>query len=506
MRPHIHTSGIPADLHRFLLMQALEVSHDATALIDMDGRVTYANAAAGDLLGCSPYEVTGRFLWDMMDDPGLVAQMLETTLEHGQWRGKVGIRRQNESISMPWRTALIQSREGEVLGILSIAGQPISQREMAERLARFEHQRRLGEMAAGIAHSASQVLTVILGRTEMLGTQGLPPQVEGEVRSIAEAAQKGIELIGRLQKGTSETPSGPLEVIDLNEAVHACIETARPKWKDQPQRDGYRIEIALELHAMHRISGRMLDVHEVLINLIFNAVEAMPEGGALRIGTRDDAGGVCLEVADTGIGMDRQTLARLGELFFTTKKEGHGIGLATCYRILKDMSGTLDIDSAPGKGTTFVLRFPAVHRDVSESAEPPVASFPTQAEKLEPASPQAPIRRCTILVIEDEENIRYFLTQLLAGHEVDAVAEGAAGLALCREKRYDVVLIDLALPDMNGVVVAQKLKGICPDVPLVLMTGWGQVSEDTARHFQAILPKPFTIQDLHQLLAKLVVE
>lgn len=493
-------------MHRFLLMQAMEISHDATALIDMDGRITYANSAAGDLLGCRPYEVAGRFLWDMMDDPALVARMLETTLEHGQWHGKVGIRRQNESISMPWRTALIQSREGEVLGILSIAGQPLSQKEMADRLSRFEHQRRLGEMAAGIAHSASQLLTVILGHTQLLDTQGLPSAAEKEVRSIAEAAQKGIELVGRLQKGASETSSGPLEAIDLNQAVQTCIETSRPKWKDQPQRDGYHIEIALDMHARHMVSGRMLDLHEVLINLIFNAVEAMPEGGILRIGTRDDAGGVCIEVADTGIGMNQQTRERLGELFFTTKKNGHGIGLATCYRIVKEMSGTLDIESAPGKGTTFSLRFPAVDLEISALPEPQSDPLQMQAEEAESPLPQVPLRLCTVLVIEDEENIRYFLTQLLADHQVDAVGEGAAGLALYREKRYDMVLIDLALPDMNGVAVAQKLRAVCSDVPLVLMTGWGRISEDTARHFQAILHKPFTIQHLHRLMAKLVAE
>jgi CheY-like chemotaxis protein len=243
-----------------------------------------------------------------------------------------------------------------------------------------------------------------------------------------------------------------------------------------------------DLKTSRLIAGHSGGVEGVLMNLIFNAVDAMPQGGRINIRTYDEGDWVCMSVSDTGTGMDQKTRERLGELFFTTKTNGHGIGLATCFRTVRDLSGTIEVESAPGKGSTFLLRFPALAQIHSDPIPAPVGSTTS----------------CRILVIDDEISIQSFLLQALSKHVVDAVGDGETGLDMFRENPYDVVFIDLSLPGIDGVAVAQHMRTLSDNVSLVLMTGWEKLSEETNAHFHAVLNKPFSLHALIGLVNDLL--
>ena len=363
----------PVEMHRFLFAQAMEISQDMAAVIDLEGRITYANPAVGKVLQCRSYEVSGRFLWDVLEDVDQVAQIMEATLEYGQWQGEVAfVARGDRRVPVLLRTVLVQFKGGEILGVVGMGWDLRQQREMGEQLAHFERQRLLGEMAAGVAHNFNNILTVVLGYAEILDQdERLLPEVRDNIRMILRAAEKGAELVRRIQRGAKGTSGSAPVSIDLNTVVRDCIESTRPRWKNQATSEGRTVEIESELQATRSVDGRASEVDEVLTNLIFNAVDAMPEGGRIRVRTWDEGERVCVAVSDTGVGMDRETQRKLGELFFTTKGDkGHGLGLAVCYRIVAQMAGQIEVESVPDEGTTFTLRFPAGKKGAASMSPP----------------------------------------------------------------------------------------------------------------------------------------
>lgn len=341
--------------HRFWVTQTLEVSNDVATLVDMDGRIRYANPIAGEVMGCNPSEMTGRFLWDIINDSAQVAHIMETTLEYGQWRGEIELNHPQEPVPLQWRSTAIQSRSGELLGTAHLGGKRISQKEILDRLASTERQRLLGELTAGVVHSLNQVFTAIHGYASLMQLNPLPSSVESNLHSLLSATENGIAFVKRIQGDHPSTPKG---AINLNHIVQACVKTTQPKWKDEVNKKGHTIDVVLDLQADHKMTGSAPFLDEVLMNLIFNATDAMPNGGTLSIATHQDQNWGYVSVSDTGVGMDQETLNRLGELFFTTKADGHGIGLATCYHLIDQMMGHLQVNSTINKGTTFTLRIP----------------------------------------------------------------------------------------------------------------------------------------------------
>ena len=479
----------PREAHRFLFSQAMEICDDTAIIIDLEGRITYANPATEKLLGCGRQEVAGQFLWDQLTDLDQIGDILETTLHYGQWGGEVVWRtREGAAVPARLRTVLVQTKEGEILGIVGIGWSLASQREMEAQLVRIERQRLLGEMASGVAHNFNNVLIGILGYAQLLDEhEGLPPDARQMARILRSSAETASQLVRRIQMSARGGPQAAPEPVDLNEAVEECVEASRPKWKNQAESEGRTVEVETDLTATRPVDGRASEVGEVLTNLVFNAVDAMPDGGRIRVRTWDEGERVCLSLADTGVGMEREALRRLGELFFTTKGEqGQGLGLAVCYRIVEGMSGRIDVQSVPGRGTTFTLRFPPGT----------AAAVP---DRPSPELERGPIPR-RILVIEDDEQIQDFLESALSECDVDLAGNGETGVSLFREGLHDAILVDLSMPGMSGVDVAHQVRAIHPEARIVLMTGWDAPPEGTEDLFDAILRKPFTVSELKRCL------
>ena len=300
-----------------------------------------------------------------------------------------------------------------------------------------------------------------------------------------------------------------LESIDLNALVHEVVDLTRARWSAMPQERGIVIDLNMNLAAgLPKLRGAEQEIRDALTNLIFNAVDAMPEGGTLTIrtwSTEDGASSstrgrsVMLQVADTGIGMKPETRARCLEPFFTTKGErGTGLGLAMVYGMVQRHDAELEITSEIGQGTTIRIQFPALGFVV-----------PAAKESVVIAAPTAPLR---ILIVDDDPLVIESLQAALQAdrHVVTPAANGQAGIdafvaAHANGATFDVVISDLGMPYVDGRQVAAAVKMHSPFIPVILLTGWGNqmLSDGEApQHVDRVLSKPPKLRELRAALAE----
>ena len=384
-------------------------------------------------------------------------------------------------------------------------------RQTQEELVRSEKLRGLGQMAAGVAHDLNNTLAVILGQAELLRSRITDPETREGLGTLERAADDGAHVVRRLQDFARQRARVPLGTVDLAGVIRETVEITRPRWKDEPQREGCRIEVRMLLDPLPPILGHAAEIREVLTNLIFNAVDAMPSGGALTIaahrgaetGGREPTPGkrggptedraIVVTVTDTGMGMTDAVRQRMFDPFYTTKGvQGVGLGLSVAYSIMERHGGAITATSAPGQGTTVTLRFRAAG---AAAARP---------------GPQAggQVSPCRILLIDDDPAVRTTLTSLLtaAGHTVQKAEGGAEGVALFRATAVDVVLTDLGMPEVTGWDVARLVKAERAEVPVILLTGWGDQlpQELTEGLVDCVLAKPYRIQEIQAVLRDLV--
>jgi signal transduction histidine kinase len=361
------------------------------------------------------------------------------------------------------------------------------------QLVATERLKALGQMAAGVAHDLNNALAVILGTAQMAlrrphGSPELVKEFRGALETIDGVAQQAAEAIRRIQDYTRIRKDSGRASVNLNAVVNEAIEMTRPKWKEEAEARGRSIRVQFTPSDLPPIWATLYELTQVVGNLIFNAVEAMPAGGTLTFRTFADGNRVALEVADTGLGMSEQTRKRLFEPFYTTKTNGQGLGTSIVYGIVSRHDGTIDVQSREGKGTTFRITFPAL-LEAPAVAEPVVASVPAGG------------RSVRILLVDDDDLVRDMLQTALssAGHDVSASADGAHALAALARERFDLVITDLSLPGMSGFDIARGVKRAGPEIPVVLLSGWAiqQDSQEVrAAGVDFVLGKPCTIDAL----------
>ena len=234
-------------------------------------------------------------------------------------------------------------------------------------MVRLERLRALGEMSAGISHNLNNMLTGILGPAQMIQTATDDPEVLADVDTILTSAQRAGDLSKRLYRA-ARGESDHTEPVPVNEVVAQVVRTATPKWKDTPEARGISIDVITNLEDVPPILGTKSGLHDILTNLLFNAVDALPDGGTVVIGSEPVEKRIRLTVTDTGIGMDTETRKRAFDPFFTTKMDtGTGLGLATVYGTVSQWGGTVEVESTPGVGTTFTIHLPAWKAALAET-------------------------------------------------------------------------------------------------------------------------------------------
>jgi CheY-like chemotaxis protein len=279
--------------------------------------------------------------------------------------------------------------------------------------------------------------------------------------------------------------------VMLNRVVKQAATLTQPKWKDQAQANGAQITLRVETTDTIPVRADESALRELLTNLIFNAVDAMPKGGPIFLRTRMEDGCGVLEITDSGTGMTEETRLRCLEPFYSTKGErGTGLGLAMVFGIVQRHQGSIDITSELGRGTTFIIRLPLFEDAVASRPETAVVNTGPCLE---------------ILVVDDEPQVREVLTGLLhaEGHHCETAGHAAEGIHRFRERRFDMVIADKAMPGMSGDQMALSIKSIAPGVPFVLLTGFGSFLRGTdLPGVDVIASKPITRAGLREAVEK----
>jgi CheY-like chemotaxis protein len=279
--------------------------------------------------------------------------------------------------------------------------------------------------------------------------------------------------------------------VELNAVLTGALEITEPKWRIQPMAEGRVIELVSDLQPIPAITANPAELREVVTNLVFNAVDAMPEGGTITVRTRTDADGVIMEFADTGTGMPDHVREQCLEPFFTTKgKQGTGLGLPMVAGIVKRHGGEMEIDSVAGVGTTIRIRLPFMEEG---SAAPTV---------IEPPAPQ-PMK---ILLVDDDVAMRDLISTMLIrdGHEVHSARGGLDALEhLQKGEHFDVMLTDLAMPGMSGTQLAEHARHFHPRQQTILLTGFPMKGDEPLPGIHRVLQKPATANALRTALSSL---
>ena len=370
--------------------------------------------------------------------------------------------------------------------------------------AQGERLRALGEMASGIAHDLNQSLALITGYSDMARQElSLDAPDLARVREMVEitgqaAIEGGHALRGLLSFVRTQELMAEAEHVDMLELLQTVARLTAPRWRDATQVEGRPIDLTVEAEAECVIDGSAAALREAITNLIFNAVDAMPRGGGIRLAARRREDRVVVEVSDTGAGIPPEIQSRIFDPFFTTKGEGGtGLGLPQVLAIVQRHAGSIDLDSEPGRGTTFRLVFPSSGRASGRAAmvPKPAADKPTVG----------PTRSIRILVVEDEQQLARMASLVLSqrGHQVTVAASGGEALQLLEERHFDLVISDLGLgPGKNGWDLAEAVRRHWPNTHFVLVTGWGaaiDLAEARARGVDRVIAKPYRIADLRQL-------
>lgn len=356
----------------------------------------------------------------------------------------------------------------------------------------------LGRMTMGVAHDLNNLLSGLIGHIELLKEKADRRDEDAEsirssIHTIETTAEDGAALIEKLQRYIREDTQKHFEQVALPALIEDCITITQPYWYNEPRRQGIEIDVNRQLDDVPDVMGAASELREVFVNLILNAVQAMPEGGTITFETfTTDRQAVCVRVTDTGIGMSEEVQENIFEPLFTTKGEqGTGMGLSASYGIIQEHEGDIDVASEPGEGTTFTLTFPP-----ADDTEP---------KREQPESEPTETKNARVLVVDDEEMVRSIVTKLLTlnDHEVDRASSGSEALSLYKEAHYDIVFTDFGMPEMTGAELARRLREKNPQLPIILLTGYTD-TEEAVDDVDDILSKPFKLEELEATIQKYV--
>jgi PAS domain S-box-containing protein len=481
-----------------LTEDALQYIPQGICLLDADGNVAKVNGSIERCYGGSASELIGRSPSVIFHDP----RMFEALFE------KVASSPMEEMTDVPLVNAegtvysadlnlVKMSKNRTVRGYLLVINDVTKKKAFSEKMLQAEKLAALGTMAGGVAHDFNNLLMAILGNIQLILPQVQEEEILRRLKNIEKAVHDGANTVRRLQKFTESDRHHQLIPIaaDVNEAIKDVVEMTRPRWKNAMEKHGHTIQFKMNFGPNCYTRIHVSDFREVLTNLVFNAIEAMPEGGTITISTKPLKDMVVMEVADTGIGMSQDLAAKIFDPFYTTKGIGNsGLGLSVSWSLIARAGGEIQVTSKSGKGSLFTIKLP-------KTDPPRKVSSPLDQRKLPTAQ--------RLLLVDDDIEVLGILQDMLRfkGYRVVTATDGEKAVEIIEKEEFDLVVTDLGMPGISGWEVARTAKSKNPKIPVVLLTGWGAQYEEEDlgnKGVDIVLSKPLSWEKLTESIDKLL--
>ncbi len=492
----------------FKLTSAVEQSPISIVITDTKGSVQYVNPKYTATTGYSLEEIIEKnipVLREGFESEEAFRGLIESVAAGHEWRGELRSRRKDGGIL--WediQASPIRNHQGDVSNLLCLREDITDRKRLEEQLRQSQKMESLGTLAGGIAHDFNNMLAIINGYTEVClaraSASNADEALRRYLREVHGAAQRAVSLVQRILTFSRKTEvrTAPVNLNKIVRELGALIAETFPR----------TITIDFELdETIGSLSADQSQLQQVIMNLCVNARDAMPKGGRLTLSTRIIPGSellrlgadsatryVCLRVSDTGVGMSHQVRARIFEPFFTTKQEsgGTGLGLAVVYGIIANHRGLLDVESAVGQGSSFLVYLPA-----SDSESVPLLQTPPRAFGEFPKGHE------NLLIVEDEMSLRALLRNVLepCGYQIRLAQDGREAIHIIerRDVPLDAVLLDLNMPEIHGLEVFKELKRLRPGVKVLIVSG--NITKEMKSELMKLgqrefITKPYRIEDL----------
>lgn len=473
---------------RDMLATLLENSSSAIIYLEPDGRISWYNMRSLELFCCNGGELNKTHFDQLAPEEyrpqlrRIISKLstgpcsFETVFTHGSSTRPVAV------------TSSPVISEGQYTGALLIL-QELTDR--AERAAENDRLRALGQLSSGVAHDFNNILAAILGRAQLMQKRVNDPELIKNLQVIERAARDGARMAKRiLDFGKPRNSKENYAPIEVGELISEALAVTAPRWKDEANRIGHRIDVQFEPTLAVTVLGDGSELREVLTNLIMNSIDALPEGGKIEIDYGIEGKSCYICVTDTGTGIPAELKESIFEPFFTTKGEhGTGLGLHLVQNILLDHGGSIQVESEVGSGTCMKIILP-------------LADTPTGSQRIrQMIVEQQPSAR--ILVVDDEEDVLEILADILGsfGHEVTTTNSPENALGMIEREQFELLVTDLGMPRINGIQLARRARELRPEVQVILCTGWGEESQmDLNGTVDTVIGKPFDLDNISAAL------
>ncbi len=486
--------------HQSLIKNILESAREAIYAVDREGMYQWCNEAMLDLTGYEMRELIGRYFLENVHDADrdmrrarFVASLNgEPQRFESRYVSKNGTTRYASVNTAPIIV------DGETTGVLGIAHDITEQKQERERAARADKLRALGQLASGVAHDFNNSLAAILGRAQLILRRVHDEELIRSLGVIVTAAEDAASTVRRIQTFARKSSVAEMESLEIGSLLRDAVEITRTRWQNEARAGGRIIDVVVNSEERFITRGNASEMREVFVNLIVNAVDAMPLGGKVTICCKRDGERIQLRFADTGTGMEEEVRERIFEPFYTTKGvNGTGLGLSVSYGIIERHAGTISVSSKIGEGTTFHIDLP----------------FDNSSEQASVAD-HAPISAAaslSVLVVDDEEVVRETLAEMLADldHKVVTAESGRDAVEKISIDDFDIVFTDLAMPEMDGWETAREIHKHKPELPVVLVTGYGATAQPPSGEVDlvaGIIGKPFDFEQVTGTIARVVAQ
>jgi PAS domain S-box-containing protein len=481
-----------------LLEHVLESARETICAVSPEGRILWINSAATAMNGYTKDQLIGMDFLELIvqADREAAAARFRRTLAGEPQTVELRLLTRGGQVRHVLSDATPIRIDGRTTGVLSITRDVTEQKQERERAAQADKLRALGQLASGVAHDFNNSLAAILGRAQLLRRATTDREVVRNLEIIQTAAEDAAATVRRIRSFAHQSAGEEFRTVEVGALLRDAVEITRTRWENDARARGLsydvRVEADCELHAR----GNASELREVFVNLIVNAVEAMPEGGRLHIGCRREGARLRLRFADDGAGMSEEVRARIFEPFYTTKgAQGTGLGLFVSYGIVERHGGYIEVASGQGRGTTFVIDLPYARREPR----------PADGDGQRQATPAA--GSMNVLVVDDEPSVRETLTEMVEalGHRVTPADGGRAALARLAAHPFDVVFTDLSMPGMDGWELAGEVRRLSPPTRICIVTGYGKDTPRPARGndpADIVIGKPFDLRQVEEVLAQ----